>query len=67
MPRITKDCFGTVIASLKKMKECLRCEVQRECQSINWAASEQEGAPLVIRRPHQPDPACDEAPEDGAA
>jgi hypothetical protein len=31
-----KDCFGTVISSLKKMKECVRCELLVECRSINW-------------------------------
>ena len=31
-----KDCFGTVISSLKKMKECVGCELLIECRSMNW-------------------------------
>ena len=31
-----KDCFGTVISSLKKMKECIGCELLIECRSMNW-------------------------------
>ena len=31
-----KDCFGTVISSLKKMKECVVCELLIECRSMNW-------------------------------
>ncbi|HYS77816.1 MAG TPA: hypothetical protein VEO94_03190 [Candidatus Dormibacteraeota bacterium] len=51
MPRITKDCFGTVIASLKKMKECVRCELLAECRAINWKAQEEaESHPVVVRR-----------------
>ena len=53
LTRITKDCFGTVISSLTKMKECVRCEFQRECQAINWAAQEMAAEPVVTRRPHQ--------------
>lgn len=53
MPRITKDCFGTVIATLNKMKECVRCELLSECRSINWAAGSDDHAdPVVVRRPH---------------
>src|SRR5213593_4604327 len=48
--RITKDCFGTVIASLKKMKECVRCELLAECRAINWQAQETEEKPSVVRR-----------------
>ena len=52
MPRITKDCFGTVIATLNKMKECVRCELLSECRSINWAAGSDDHAdPVVVRRP----------------
>jgi hypothetical protein len=51
LTRISKDCFGTVIASLTKMKECVRCEFQRECQAINWAAAEMDAPPVVVRRP----------------
>ncbi len=51
LPRITKDCFGTVIASLKKMKECVRCEVLAECRAINWQGGEVEAASQVVRRP----------------
>lgn len=52
MPRITKDCFGTVIATLNKMKECVRCELLSECRSINWAAaSDDHAGPVVVRRP----------------
>ena len=56
MPRITKDCFGTVISSLKKMKECVRCELLADCRSINWQAREAGGPPVVMRR--SPDPAA---------
>ena len=51
MPRITKDCFGTVIASLKKMKECVRCELLAECREINWQGGEAGAAGQVVRRP----------------
>ena len=51
MTRISKDCFGTVIASLKKMKECIRCELLSECRAINWQAQEEaEGSPVLVRR-----------------
>ncbi len=50
MPHVTKDCFGTVIASLKKMKECVRCELLRECRAINWAAQEGDDSAVVVRR-----------------
>jgi hypothetical protein len=56
MTRISKDCFGTVIASLKKMKECIRCELLSECRAINWQAQEEESLPVVVRRaPKDPD------------
>jgi hypothetical protein len=48
--RITKDCFGTVISTLTKMKECVRCELLAECRSINWQAQESATPPVVIRR-----------------
>lgn len=51
MSRITKDCFGTVISTLTKMKECVRCELLAECRSINWQAQESAAPPVVIRRP----------------
>lgn len=52
MSRITKDCFGTVISTLHKMKECVRCELLAECRSINWAGGEADTAgPVVVRRP----------------
>lgn len=52
MTRISKDCFGTVIASLKKMKECIRCEFLSECRAINWQAQEEaESSPVVRRSP----------------
>jgi hypothetical protein len=51
MPRIVKDCFGTVISNLTKMKECVRCELLAECRSINWASREGGPPPLVMRRP----------------
>ena len=51
MPRIMKDCFGTVISSLKKMKECVRCELLRECRAINWIEPESGTPPVVSRRP----------------
>ena len=50
MSRITKDCFGTIIANLKKMKECVRCEFLAECRAINWRAQEEEETPPVVRR-----------------
>ncbi len=50
MPRITKDCFGTVIASLRKMKECVRCELLAECRAINWTGGEQPAGTVVARR-----------------
>ncbi len=50
MARVTKDCFGTVIANLKKMKECVRCELLAECRAINWQAQEAEPAPAVVKR-----------------
>lgn len=53
LPKINKDCFGTVISSLNKMKECVRCELQRECQAINWASQEIATPPVVTRRPSQ--------------
>lgn len=52
MPRIVKDCFGTVISTLNKMKECVRCEFLAECRSINWSGGESDTAgPVVVRRP----------------
>jgi hypothetical protein len=57
MTRISKDCFGTVIASLKKMKECVRCDLLSECRAINWQAqAEAEITPVVVHRsPKDPD------------
>jgi hypothetical protein len=64
VPRITKDCFGTVIATLNKMKECVRCELLSECRSINWAAGSDHADPVVVRRP-LPDQQSDQsAPPD---
>jgi hypothetical protein len=54
--RIVKDCFGTVISTLSKMKECVRCELLAECRQINWQAQEGATPPLVIRRPVPADP-----------
>lgn len=56
MPRISKDCFGTVIASLRKMKECVRCELLAECRAINWAGGEASEAGRVTAR-RRDDPA----------
>ena len=50
MSRITKDCFGTVIASLRKMKECIRCEFLAECRAINWTGQEGAPGPVTARR-----------------
>ena len=50
MPRIVKDCFGTVISTLHKMKECVRCELLSECRSINWTAPENDAPSVVNRR-----------------
>jgi len=49
VPRILKDCFGTVISSLNKMKECVRCELLSQCRAINWTAT--GNPPVVFRRP----------------
>jgi hypothetical protein len=51
VPRIVKDCFGTVISTLNKMKECVRCELLSECRSINWTAPDSDATPVVMRRP----------------
>ena len=51
MPRIVKDCFGTVISTLNKMKECVRCELLQECRSINWASAEHDSTPAIHRTP----------------
>jgi hypothetical protein len=49
VPRISKDCFGTVISTLHKMKECVRCELLSECRSINWSSTDAETPPVVRR------------------
>lgn len=51
MPLPTKDCFGTVISNLNKMKECVRCELLAECRAINWPSHDHEQRPVVSRRP----------------
>lgn len=52
MARVVKDCFGTVISTLHKMKECVRCEFLAECRSINWAGGDSDTpGPVVVRRP----------------
>ena len=62
MSRITKDCFGTVIASLKKMKECVRCELLRECRAINWTEEAPDSQAVVTRKPlATADPGADRA------
>ena len=50
MPRPVKDCFGTVISSLNKMKECVRCELLAECRAINWNAPDHDRDPVITRR-----------------
>ncbi|MFQ5877433.1 MAG: hypothetical protein ACE5JH_07060, partial [Acidobacteriota bacterium] len=50
LPRPVKDCFGTVISSLKKMKECAGCELLAECRSINWDSAESGDGPAAVRR-----------------
>ncbi len=55
MSRVLKECFGTVISSLKKMKECVRCELLRECRAINWTEGDSELPAVVVRRPHAAD------------
>ena len=66
MPRIVKDCFGTVISTLTKMKECVRCELLSECRSINWTAPEGDSAaPVVLRRPGQAGVGADESQDAG--
>ena len=61
MPRIVKDCFGTVISTLNKMKECVRCELLSECRSINWTAPESDSPAVVNRRPASGQDAADGA------
>jgi len=61
LPRISKECFGTVISSLKKMKECVRCELLHECRAINWVGEETTAPPVVMRRPIPPDATGDNA------
>ena len=56
MPRIVKDCFGTVISTLNKMKECVRCELLSECRSLNWSGQEETTPPVVMRRPPTAEP-----------
>jgi hypothetical protein len=51
VPRIVKDCFGTVISTLTKMKECVRCELLSECRAINWASGDAGPPPVIVRRP----------------
>lgn len=36
MTRVLKECFGSVISSLAKMRECARCELLQECRAMNW-------------------------------
>jgi hypothetical protein len=67
MPRILKECFGTVISSLKKMKECVRCELLAECRAINWQAQETQGSPVVHRRPGTDPHGEDDARKSGPA
>ena len=68
MPRIVKDCFGTVISTLSKMRECVRCELLADCRSINWTASGEDSAPVVLRRPGPGDGSVgDSASADGNA
>jgi hypothetical protein len=62
-----KDCFGTVISSLKKMKEGVRCELLRECREINWQSQEPQGPPVIHRRPAAPSGGEDGASDGGAA
>jgi hypothetical protein len=61
VPRIVKDCFGTVIATLTKMKECVRCELLSECRSINWSLTEGDAAQAVMRKPDGPTAGADNA------
>jgi len=65
LPRITKDCFGTVISSLKKMKECARCEFLHECRAVNWVGEEVAAPPVVMRRPIPPAAAENDASRRG--
>ncbi|MCZ6696856.1 MAG: hypothetical protein O7A63_10000 [Acidobacteria bacterium] len=44
-----KDCFGTVISNLKKMKECVRCELLVECRSVNWQEALSVDGPVAGR------------------
>lgn len=61
VPRIVKDCFGTVISTLSKMRECVKCELLGECRSINWTAPAEDEAPAVTgRRDAPPDRPDDE-------
>jgi hypothetical protein len=36
LSRVLKECFGSVISSLAKMRECTRCELLAECRAMNW-------------------------------
>jgi hypothetical protein len=68
MPRILKECFGTVISSLKKMKECVRCELLAECRAINWQSQDPQQGPAVIHRRPGSDPGGeDDARKSGPA
>ena len=66
VPRIVKDCFGTVISTLNKMKECVRCELLSECRSINWTAPDHDQPPIVIRRAAAQDQGGEALQGDGA-
>ena len=65
MTRIAKDCFGTIIATLSKMKECVRCELLADCRSINWQARGDADAPVVVRRPAAQDPPMEAPAKEG--
>jgi len=42
LSRVLKECFGTVISSLAKMRECATCELLAECRAINWTEPAEE-------------------------
>ena len=62
MTRVVKECFGSVISSLAKMRECTRCELLAECRAMNWTepadgeAAAAGGEPPPEREPGGSDP-----------
>lgn len=56
MTGLLKECFGSVISSLAKMRECQRCELLEECRAMNWTEpSGGEAAAVERDRPPERD------------